>query len=88
MNFKLLAIRPLGSCDQRFLKNLEPGKLYKFYNDYKFLDDKGKEIVNDDVIIQIKNEDTVPTELYKRKSGLDINISALVGKNGSGKSTY
>ena len=39
--FKLLAIRPLKGCDTRFRKNLNDGEIYKFYQDYKFLDEKG-----------------------------------------------
>jgi hypothetical protein len=34
--FKLLAIRPLDGCDKQFLKNLQPGMIYKFYQDYDY----------------------------------------------------
>lgn len=80
MSFKLLAIRPLKGCSARFLKNLEEDRIYKFYNDYFFLENKNGEIT------EIQCEDSVPKTLYE-KSGLDIQISALVGKNGSGKSS-
>ena len=80
MSFKLLAIRPLKGCSARFLKNLEEDRIYKFYNDYFFLENKNREIT------EIQCEDSVPKTLYE-KSGLDIQISALVGKNGSGKSS-
>ena len=80
MSFKLLAIRPLKGCSTRFLKNLEEDRIYKFYNDYSFFENQ------DGKVTEIKCEDSVPENLYE-KSGLDIQISALVGKNGSGKSS-
>ena len=80
MSFKLLAIRPLKGCSTRFLKNLEEDRIYKFYNDYSFFEDEDRKVT------EIKCEDSVPENLYE-KSGLDIQISALVGKNGSGKSS-
>lgn len=80
MSFKLLAIRPLKGCSARFLKNLEENRIYKFYNDYSFFENEDKKVT------KIQCEDSVPKTLYE-KSGLDIQISALVGKNGSGKSS-
>lgn len=80
MSFKLLAIRPLKGCSPRFLKNLEEDRIYKFYNDYSFFENKERKVT------EIKSEDSVPENLYE-KSELDIQISALVGKNGSGKSS-
>ena len=32
--FKLIAIKPLKGCDNRFLKNLKTNEIYKFYNDF------------------------------------------------------
>lgn len=86
MSFKLLAIRPLEGCNKKFLKNLKPNQIYKFYDDYKFLDKDGNEILNADVFIDVKEiilESTIPDNFF----GENINISAIVGKNGSGKST-
>ena len=80
MSFKLLAIRPLKGCSARFLKNLEEDRIYKFYNDYSFFEDEDRKVT------EIKSEDSVPENLYE-KSELNIQISALVGKNGSGKSS-
>lgn len=77
-SFKLLAIRPLKDCDKSFLKNLKAGEIYKLYNDFEFSLDKD----NDDVI-SIKNNSTIPDNLF----GENISVSAIVGKNGSGKST-
>ncbi|PWN61147.1 AAA family ATPase [Chryseobacterium viscerum] len=85
MSFKLLAIRPMKGCNPKFLKNLEEERIYKFYNDYIFQDAKGNEITDFSQVIQVSNikyESTTPINLYGDK----INISAIVGKNGSGKS--
>nr|WP_315154426.1 hypothetical protein [uncultured Flavobacterium sp.] len=86
MSFKLIAIRPLKDCNTKFLKNLKPNQIYKFYDDYKFLDKNGNEILNVDEFIDVKEiklESTIPDNFF----GENINISAIVGKNGSGKST-
>lgn len=90
MSFKLLAIRPLEGCDRKFLKNLKVGEIYKFYNDYEFILDNQKEIVS------IEYASTVPENLFnvsyeiddliQTKKEIEINICAVVGKNGSGKS--
>ena len=83
MSFKLLAIRPLEGCNEKFLKNLKPNQIYKFYDDYKFLDKNGNEILNSDEVTSITYEPTIPEIFF----GENINISAFVGKNGSGKSS-
>lgn len=94
MSFKLIAIRPLKNCDIKFLKNLKKGEIYKFYNDYNFiLDNQGKEVT------EVIHNLTVPKNFfdidrYKKESLLSeetnnpisINVSAIVGENGSGKS--
>lgn len=74
MNFKILAIRPLKKCEG--LKNLRAGHLYKFYNDYDFS-------YNDESITEKLN---VPENLFNLNEDQNITISAVVGKNGSGKS--
>jgi predicted ATPase len=76
--FKLLAIRPLINCDKQLLKNLNSGEIYRFYQDYDFILDKKGNEVNE--IIHIPS---TPDDLY----GNNISISAVVGKNGSGKSS-
>lgn len=87
--FKLLAIRPLPGCDKKYCKNLQPGQVYQFYQDYKFepeFDEKANKPLKITPL-----ESSVPEDLYTiqrdGKPDLNINISALVGKNGSGKST-
>jgi predicted ATP-binding protein involved in virulence len=86
MSFKLIAIRPLEGCNEKFLKNLKPNQVYKFYNDYEFVDGVGHTITDYQKtqpvqIVKEKKQD-VPENLY----GNNINVSAIVGKNGSGKS--
>ena len=46
MSFKLIAIRPLSGCNDKFLKNLIPNQIYKFYNEYKFLYENENEMVS------------------------------------------
>jgi len=88
--FKLLAIRPLEGCDAKFRKNLKEGVIYKFYQDYRFFDNNLKEIsvnqknLNEPIVkIESPNQEI---DLYSQRD-LKINISAVVGKNGSGKSS-
>ncbi|UFH32442.1 AAA family ATPase [Chryseobacterium sp. C-71] len=90
MSFKILAIRPLKNCKKSFLKNLEINRFYKFYNDYEFfngdtkIDNYENEIdISDKSITEIKYNESIPENFYGNK----INISAVVGKNGSGKSS-
>lgn len=92
--FKLIGIRPLENCTKRFLKNLKAGKIYQFYNDYEFrIDPLLKEVT------AINYTQTLPEDFYYvdryvqrvvegegEPDPLTINICAIVGKNGSGKS--
>nr|WP_138731088.1 AAA family ATPase [Pedobacter ureilyticus] len=75
-NFKLLAIRPLSGTSPHLLKSLELNCIYRFYNDYSY------DLADDNSIKSINYTSTVPTNLY----GKNINVSAIVGENGSGKS--
>lgn len=81
MSFKLLAIRPLEGCNEKFLKNLNENQIYQLYNEYKFYFKNEDE--NEEVTGIKKLEQSVPDNFY----GKNINISAIVGKNGSGKSS-
>lgn len=83
MSFKLLAVRPLDGCNEKFLKNLEENRIYQFYQDYEFLNTNGKKVEGKDKIHTIKFNTSLPDDLF----GEGISISAIVGKNGSGKST-
>lgn len=90
-SFRLLAIRPLQDCAKRFRKNLIPGELYLFYNEFSFLSHAGEKMGNGEELACYSINASVPNDLYRikanRKIPIDINICAIVGKNGSGKST-
>lgn len=90
-NFKLLAIRPLKNCDKKFLKNLDKGTIYKFYNEYTFKDSNGNEIIESlEDVSSVTHTSKVPVDFYQIENNgntINFNISALVGKNGSGKSS-
>ncbi len=88
--FKLLAIRPIMGCDENFRKRLKDGLVYKFFQLYEFLDENGKEIsiYNDNVNSKIDKINSPKNNLNLfNQNDLKINISAIVGKNGSGKSS-
>eukprot|EP01090_Pellita_catalonica_P015222 TRINITY_DN406_c0_g1_i7.p1 TRINITY_DN406_c0_g1~~TRINITY_DN406_c0_g1_i7.p1 ORF type:complete len:694 (+),score=91.38 TRINITY_DN406_c0_g1_i7:1034-3115(+) len=82
--FRLLGIRPLKDCHDRFRKNLLPNKLYWFYKDFEY------ELNEKEEIEFINYKESCPSDLYnvknKNEEDINIHISALVGKNGSGKS--
>lgn len=88
MGFKLIAIRPLEKCGEKFLKNLDINRIYKFYDNFEYysINERIDNIVkidkrkNVDRIIEINK---LPNNFFTPK----INISAIVGKNGSGKSS-
>jgi len=50
--FKLLAIRPLKGCAPQYIKILKEDTLYKFYNDYAFYNKDGKEVQDDEPVIE------------------------------------
>lgn len=89
MNFKLLAIRPLDKCGEKFLKNLQKNRIYKMYNDYafysndNFVDDFDITNPQYSVIDNIEFKNTLPQNFF----GPKVNVSAIIGKNGSGKSS-
>ncbi|NOT77197.1 MAG: AAA family ATPase [Cyclobacteriaceae bacterium] len=76
--FKIIAITPLQGCNKYFLKILSTNKPYYLFNNYQITQDE-----NGIEKITLKEE---PPRLYDLGK-LKINISAIVGKNGSGKSS-
>lgn len=87
MSFKLIAIRPIYSEENIFLKNLTSDCFYKLNGKYDFK-------INGSEVIITENNDDIPdfyNQSIKDEDGettnLHINISAIVGKNGSGKSS-
>ncbi|MCH7535568.1 MAG: AAA family ATPase [Bacteroidetes bacterium] len=81
-NFKLLAIRPLKGCPRIALKRLVENETYKFYNLYEFKHE-GDETTP---IIEVIRPKVDLIDLYSSET-LQINVSAVVGANGSGKSS-
>lgn len=83
--FKLIAIRPLPKCHKDFLKVLVPSTIYKLYNNYHFLNNQGGSVQIDEDISEVFCDNNIPSLSYNNSPS--INISAIVGKNGSGKSS-
>lgn len=86
MSFKLLAIRPLEGCEEHIKNNLQ---LDQFY----FFDDAYEQFGEYDFIKKKENYNELNPEFYYSKNEnlestlQSININAIVGKNGSGKSS-
>lgn len=91
MSLKLIAIRPLVGISPKFLKNLVAGEVYNLCNDYTLLNSRAKPVSFKDAVYSIKYKQTVPENLYSitkiNGDAVNINISAVVGKNGAGKSS-
>lgn len=81
--FKLIAIIPLAGCSTDYRKNLDIGKPYQFYKNYEIVLDKEHTKVES---VTKLTEHNVPDNLYKLDNGISLNFSAVVGKNGTGKS--
>lgn len=72
--FKLLGIRPFLNCSDRFSKNLQKGVIYKFHQDYHFLDKDGKLLNEENLFIKDKDGKTIDNDVYsicKNKEILD-----------------
>lgn len=80
--FRLLAIIPLQGCNEKFRKNLTIGTPYKFSNNL-FIELDNEKITIERVLID-KESDI--NDLYKLNNDINIEVSAIVGLNGSGKS--
>lgn len=82
--FKLIAVKILEGCVSHIKKCLKDNTIYYLSNEY---------IISDsDKSIKKRSEylDYLPESFfnpYTNKSKLNINISAIVGMNGDGKST-
>ena len=79
--FKLIALRPLKGCRMSALKCLKIEQMYYFCNDYIITD--GGIRMRDEYVRPLP-EDFFMTAGRK---GLRVNLSAVVGMNGDGKST-
>jgi energy-coupling factor transporter ATP-binding protein EcfA2 len=91
MSFKLIAIRPIVGISPKFLKNLVAGEVYNLCNDYTLNNSRGRPSAYEDYVYAIVYKQTVPEYLYSipKINGeiTNVNISAVVGKNGAGKSS-
>ncbi|MDC8005386.1 hypothetical protein POV27_15085 [Aureisphaera galaxeae] len=74
--FRLIAVKPVKGLATKYRKILEEDKLYKFYNAFSFHENETK--------VTVKGPSL---DLYRVKGLPNISISAIVGKNGQGKST-
>lgn len=79
-DFKILAVRILPGCVSHIRKVLYVDRWYLFYKDY--------EVTQDGKWLKPKDVKTVPTDFYRvADTAPNISISAIVGKNGDGKSS-
>lgn len=78
---KLIAVKPLEGCRKSAYKCLKVGKMYYFCNDY-YITEEG--ICLRDEYVKLLPDDFFSLDTI---STLQINISAVVGMNGDGKST-
>lgn len=82
--FKLIAIRPLLGCNKKFVKVLKEGVPYVLYNEFDF-----SNYTDEKKIVSKKNESIPNLYSFQNnfKNNVRVNISAIVGENGSGKSS-
>lgn len=73
-DFKIIAIRPLSGCKDKYLKTLKENEYYIFDKAYNI--DENKLTIDENKNISLFNLKNV-----------NLNINAIVGKNGTGKST-
>lgn len=79
--FKIIAIKPLKGCSSAVLKCLKEEQTYYFCNDYT--------ITEDGIGLRDEYVRPLPNDFFSTSTNpqLRINISAVVGMNGDGKST-
>lgn len=79
-DFKILAVKILPGCSSHIRKVLYENKWYLFYKDY--------EVTQDGKWLKTKDVKSVPNDFYHvSDTSPTISISAIVGKNGDGKSS-
>lgn len=82
--FKLISITPLKGCNSDFSKKLRTGHSYQFYSNYTIKSDRE---CNEILYAKNNSEEEAPENLYSLENGIFLSISAVIGKNGTGKST-
>jgi predicted ATP-binding protein involved in virulence len=78
-DFRLVAIRVNKGTKTKFAKVLKENVLYRFHTGYEF--------ILDDLIKYNAADDVKMYNIFDDESHLNINIQAIVGKNGTGKSS-
>jgi ABC-type oligopeptide transport system ATPase subunit len=82
-SFKLIAIEPLTGCDKQHLNILVPEQRYFFEQGYTISEKKGKSTLQYD---PKKNRNIYNIQRTDRDV-LSVNVTAIVGENGCGKSS-
>ena len=79
--FKLIAVRPLKGCGKHILKCLIEEQMYYFCDDFV--------ITESGIALREGHTKTLPNKFFSLggMSELEVNISAVVGMNGDGKSS-
>lgn len=89
---KLIALQPIEAEENNYKKALKNNHIYPLYDNYKFSNDNDESIIDLQnkeggskyfEVSSIESKDNSAKNLYPHY----INISAVVGKNGSGKSS-
>lgn len=90
--FEIIALK----YDNEFCqyKNIKRNKLYKVIEKYRLFNKRKEELFSNTDLVSLKDitsieliEEFVPTLYEGKNKNLSINVSAIVGKNGSGKSS-
>ncbi len=83
LQFKLIGVRPLKGCASHIRKVLKEDTTYFLYNEYEV------DPENSDRICLKSNNTALPISFFSKqgKGYPVISISAIVGKNGDGKSS-
>ena len=88
--FRIIAVRVLGACAPRIRRALKEETTYFLCNDYE---DKYDETGKWQTIVKITEDGRLPMDFFaipkqaKRFCSPSVSISAIVGKNGDGKSS-
>ena len=77
--FKLIALKPLAGCEKHIQKCLRTNMIYYFCNDYR--------IAEDESFIERRSKNIQPLKEDFFLNYPKVNIAAIVGMNGDGKST-